>query len=263
VVVPGSIRLASAAAVATVAAVLVAVPGLAFASSGDSSQNSGPGAGPGGVLVPDTTIGAGRKAPLTAADRDFVARVRLAGLWEMPAGVMAMQKGVNPRVREIGRIIAEQHVTLDQLDRTAAAQLGLKVPNQPNADQQQWLDEMRRAQGADFDRVFVDRLRNAHGAIFASIALIRADTRNDVVRDLAQAANQFVMTHMTLLESTNLVDYRSLPWAPDPAPLHLHQLTPVESRSDLGGASPPVIWAVLGAGLLAGTAALVRVLRPR
>jgi putative membrane protein len=255
VVVPGVLRLASAAAVAVAAAVVVVVPGMAFADTG--------GLGPGGIQIPDTTIGAGRSAPLTAADRDFVSRVRLAGLWEMPAGMMAMQKGVSPRVREIGRIIAEQHVKLDQLDRQAAAQLGLRVPNRPLPEQQGWLDEMRRARGADFDRVFVDRLRAAHGAIFGAIATIRADTRNDVVRQLAQQANQFVMTHMTLLESTDLVTYSQLPWAPDPPPLHLHQLDPVQSRSGVGGASPPVIWGVLGAGLLAGTAALVRALRPR
>ena len=259
-VVPGVLRVASAAAVAVAAAAVVAVPGLALADTGNPAP--GP-VGPGGVLVPDTTIGAGRSAPLNAADRDFVSRVRLAGLWEMPAGTMAMQKGVSPRVREIGRIIAEQHVKLDQLDRVAATQLQLRLPSRPLPEQQGWVDEMRRARGTDFDRLFVDRLRAAHGAIFGAIATIRADTRNDVVRQLAQEANQFVMTHMTLLESTDLVDYGQLPTAPDPPPLHLHQLDPVQARSAVGGASPPVIWGVLGAGLLAGTAALVRAMRPR
>jgi putative membrane protein len=261
VLVPGSVRLASAVAVAVVTAVLVTVPGLAFAGSREAGPDSGP--QPGGIVVPDATIGPGRSAPLTAADRDFVDRVRLAGLWEMPAGVMAMQTGTTPRIREIGQIIAEQHVKLDQLDRAAAAQLGLPLPNHPNADQQGWLDQMRRAQGTDFDRIFVERLRAAHGVIFSAIAVIRADTRNDVVRKLAQEANQFVMTHLTLLESTNLVDYSQLPWAPDPSPLHLHKLEPVQARSDFGGASPPIIWGVLGMGLLAGTLAFFRVLRPR
>jgi predicted outer membrane protein len=218
--------------------------------------------GPGEVQVPDATIGPGRNAPLTAADRDFVVRVRLAGLWEMPAGMMAAKKGVNPRVRQIGSMIATQHVALDQLDRAAAAQLGVSLPNQPMTEQQHWLDEMSAASGPAFDKIFVDRLRWAHAQIFLGIAAIRAETRNDVVRKLAQEANQFVMTHMALLESTDLVNYATLPWAPDPAPVHMGKLAPIQSRSGGGGAAPAVITVVLGVALLAGGMALVRIIRP-
>ncbi|MGW4945565.1 hypothetical protein ACWEOZ_28700 [Actinoplanes sp. NPDC004185] len=46
---------------------------------------------------------------------------------------------------------------------------------------------------------------------------MRATTRNDTVRKPAQQANQFVVTHMTLLESSGIVDFAALPTAPDPA----------------------------------------------
>src|SRR4051812_13302437 len=57
---------------------------------------------------------------LTAADRDFVVRVRLAGLWEIPAGEMAQEKSQDPRIQEIGRDISAQHRVLDKLTREAA-----------------------------------------------------------------------------------------------------------------------------------------------
>ena len=66
---------------------------------------------------------------------------------------------------------------------------------------------MEAANATTFDQIYVDRLRAAHGKIFPAIATIRASTRNDSVRQLAQQANQFVMTHMTLLESSGIVDY--------------------------------------------------------
>ena len=219
--------------------------------------------GNGGVQVPVVPIGDGRTAPLTAADRDFVLRVRLAGLWEMPAGMMALSKGVEPRVREIGREIAAQHVVLDRLDRAAAAQLGIRLPDRPTPEQQGWLAEMQRARGTDFDHVFVQRLRAAHGLIFSAIAAIRSGTHNDVVRRLAQQANQFVMTHMSLLESTGLVDYaHDVPSPPDPAPLHLTPLAAVEPRAMAGGAPPGLIWAVLALAMLAAAGALARIVRP-
>ncbi|GAB7036444.1 DUF4142 domain-containing protein [Catenuloplanes niger JCM 9533] len=167
---------------------------------------------PPGELIPDTATG-----EVTDADIDLVVKVRLAGLWEIPAGEMAQEKSENLRIREIGKDIAEQHEVLDQLARDAAEKLDIKLPNKPNKDQQGWLDEMEEAEGEEFDQIYIDRLRAAHGKIFPAIATIRASTRNDTVRRLAQQANQFVATHLTLLESSDLVDFEALPTAPNPA----------------------------------------------
>lgn len=155
--------------------------------------------------------------PLTAADRDLLVRVRLAGLWESPAGQLAAQKGASPRVREVGAMIGSQHEKLDALVVRAAQQVGVQLPDVPTAEQRGWLDEMTQSSGPEFDQVFVSRLRAAHGKVFPVIGSVRSGTRNAVVRQLAQDANSFVLTHLTLLESTDLVDYSSLPLPPQPA----------------------------------------------
>jgi putative membrane protein len=167
---------------------------------------------PPGELIPDTATG-----DVTDADIDLVVKVRLAGLWEIPAGEMAQEKSDNPKIQEIGKDIATQHKELDKLARAAAKKLEIKLPNDPNKDQQGWLDEMAEAEGEEFDQIYVDRLRAAHGKIFPAIATIRASTRNDTVRLLAQQANQFVATHLTLLESSDIVDFEALPTAPNPS----------------------------------------------
>nr|BFE73848.1 hypothetical protein GCM10020092_071490 [Actinoplanes digitatis] len=130
---------------------------------------------------------------------------------------MAQEKSNDPRIKAIGRDIAAQHGVLDKLVRDAAKKLDVDLPNKPNADQQKWLSEMREAEGEEFDQIYIDRLRAAHGKIFPAIATIRASTRNDTVRKLAQRTNQFVMTHMTLLESSGIVDFAGLPTAPPSA----------------------------------------------
>ena len=210
-------------------------------------------------VPPDVAVDKDNKyGPLGPADIDLVVKVRLAGLWEQPAGEMAVKKGASPRVREIGRMIADQHAILDQLDRNAAGKLGIQVPGEPNADQQYWLGEMKDASGAQFDRIFVDRLRAAHGKVFSVIADVRSGTRNDVVRELAQQSNQFVATHLTLLESTDLVDWQHLALPPEPAAGPVAPAGYIKS-----GVSPTVIWAVLGAAVVAGAITTIRVVRPR
>ncbi|GAA1862905.1 DUF4142 domain-containing protein [Asanoa iriomotensis] len=200
----------------------------------------------------------GKYGPIGPSDVDLVVKVRLAGLWEQPAGEMAVKKGKNPRVKEIGRMIADQHAVLDQLDVRAAQRLGIQIPDEPNADQQFWLKEMEDAEGDEFDQIFVDRLRVAHGKVYSAIAFVRAGTRNDLVRELAQQSNQFVSTHLTLLESTNLVDWQHIPLPPEPAGGPLPAAGYIKS-----GVSPTVIWLVLGLALVAGTITTLRVVRPR
>jgi putative membrane protein len=205
-------------------------------------------------LITDT--GAGK---ISAADKDFVIKVRLAGLWEIPAGEMAQDKSKSNRVKGIGADIAEQHKTLDQLTRDAAKKLKITLPDEPNEDQQGWLQEMEDANvGEDFDQIYIDRLRAAHGKIFPAIATIRTSTRNDTVRKLAQRANQFVMTHLTLLESSGIVDFAALPTAPPPNAATA-TANPVLSASDANttgtsSVSLPVIGVIalvaVGGGLL-------------
>jgi putative membrane protein len=220
-------------------------------------------------VPPETGMTDDGAGTMSAADKDFVIKVRLAGLWEIPAGNMAQERSDDPRIVKIGKSIAEQHVVLDKLDRDAAKKLGIDLPNKPNGDQQGWLNEMRVAgTSRQFDQIFVDRLRAAHGKIFPAIATIRASTRNDSVRKLAQQANQFVLTHITLLESSGIVDYGALPTAPPPAagkgPVPVDgQMLAAATRSDAPGVNTSIVLIVLAVALLAGVITTMRIFRAR
>ncbi|MFE7976068.1 DUF4142 domain-containing protein [Streptomyces shenzhenensis] len=148
--------------------------------------------------------------PLSARDEDLVTRVRLAGLWELPAGELAERKGTTPAVRTAGQHLVEGHTTLDAHVRLVASRLGLALPNAATAQQQGWLAELNAAQGADFDRKFANILRLAHGKVFSVVAQVRAGTQNSLVRDLADDANATVLDHIKVLEATGYVDFAAL-----------------------------------------------------
>jgi predicted outer membrane protein len=195
--------------------------------------------------------------PLGPADRDLLVKVRLAGLWEGPAGDMAQTHSDNATVKEVGHHLKEDHAALDEAVRGAAAKLGVPLPDQPNSDQQGWLGEMTNARGTNFDRIFADRLRAAHGKVFSVVAAVRAGTRNEVIRTLAQTGISVVMKHMTLLESIGLVNYEALPTAVPPA------IVPAASATKSSGINPNLVWLVLGIALVAGLVTAARVVRPR
>ncbi|NGN67898.1 DUF4142 domain-containing protein [Streptomyces sp. A7024] len=210
---------------ATLAALLL--PVLSF--------RGGPGAG-------STQTVATEFGPLSAADRDFVIRVRLAGLWELPAGQQAQERGATAAVRTAGKHLVEGHTTLDASVRKAAGKLGMELPSQPNAQQRRWLDELTAARGAEYEKKFANILRIAHGKVFAVVAQIRATTRNNLVRALADEANTTVLDHITVLENTGLVDFdalvRDAETASPPPPPAVPPPSPKASRPEAAPASP-------------------------
>ncbi len=90
------------------------------------------------------------------------------------------------------------------------------------------------------------------------------------MRQLAQQANQFVMTHMTLLEGSGIVDYGALPTAPapvipgqGPVPVDGNMLAAAHSNTGVPGVNTTVILLVLAAALVAGVITTMRIFRAR
>ena len=149
--------------------------------------------------------------PLGPADRDLLVKVRLAGLWEGPTGQQAEQMASSSEVREVGRKLAVEHAQLDEEVRNVADQLGVMLPSGPTAQQMGWMSEISSKTGSDYDRTFVQRTREAHGMVLPVISEVRSGTQNDLVRQFAETADEFVSRHHQYLESTGLVDYAALP----------------------------------------------------
>jgi predicted outer membrane protein len=149
--------------------------------------------------------------PLGPADRDLLVKVRLAGLWEGPTGQQAQQMASRPEVRDVGGKLAAEHAQLDEEVRRVANQLGVPLPSSPTSQQVAWMNEISSKTGSDYDRTFVQIVREAHGQVLPVIAQVRSGTQNELVRQFAKTADEFVTRHHEYLESTGLVDFAALP----------------------------------------------------
>jgi predicted outer membrane protein len=163
------------------------------AEPADPGPAPSPAAGP--VTVPT------RYGPLTATDRAFVTDVRLAGLWELPAGREAELKGAVAAVRTAGRHLVADDVFLAGRVREVAARLRIPLPDRPAGGQRGWLATLHAARGALFDRRFGALLESADDRVFPLAAEIRAGTRNTLVRALADDTDTVVLAHIEALES--------------------------------------------------------------
>lgn len=155
--------------------------------------------------------------PLTPAERDFLIKVRLAGLWEGPSGQQAQERSERQAVKDAGRHMMDGHAELDEKVLAIGEELGVELPSEPNADQKRWMAEMADApSAAAYDQVFVARLRAAHGKVYGLVSKIRAGTHNTLVREFAQRTMEIVLDHIIMLERTGLVDFSTLPPPPEP-----------------------------------------------
>lgn len=176
---------------------------------------------------PNRVIASTQYGPLTEGDRDFVVKVRSAGLWEYPLGELALEKGSTPEMREAGKHLIVGHAGLDELCRKIAPELNITLPNQATPQQQQFVQTSAAQSGTQFDTTAANIMRVTHGQIFPAIAKIRASTKNTLVRQLADLANDTVLDHITVLEKTGVVNFDQVNFQQTTPPkLPKEQLTP-------------------------------------
>ncbi|MFE2434360.1 DUF4142 domain-containing protein [Streptomyces sp. NPDC059409] len=165
--------------------------------------------------------------PLTEADRDFVVKVRAAGLWEYPLGEMVMERGTTKAMKTAGEHLVVGHAGLDAMCREISPELGITLPNRASPQQEGFVATVDAKSGKEFDSAAVNIMRVTHGQIFPAIANIRASTKNTLVRQLADLANDTVLDHITVLEKTGLVEYDQVTFnQTGPAKLPREKVTP-------------------------------------
>ena len=167
---------------------------------------------------PDRVIAQTQWGPLTEGERDFVVKVRAAGLWEYPVGQIGLQKGTTKGVKTASQHLVDGHAGLDALCRKIAPMLNITLPNLASPQQQGFVSQLQSESNC---------LRTTHGSIFNTIAKIRSTTKNSLVRQLADQANDTVLDHITVMEKTGLVNFdQALFQQTTPPKLPADQVTP-------------------------------------
>ncbi|MFJ8510238.1 DUF4142 domain-containing protein [Streptomyces avermitilis] len=155
----------------------------------------------------DRIIANTKWGPLTEGERDFVVKVRAAGLWEHPLGQIGLQKGQSQAVKTASQHLVDGHAALDTSCRKIAPMLNITLPNVASPQQEGFVTQLKAESGAQFDTDFANILRMTHGSIFNAIAKVRSTTKNTLIRALADQANNTVLDHITVMEKTGLVDF--------------------------------------------------------
>ena len=213
----------------------------------------GPATGPAAAAVQ-----AARNDGLTSLDVALINKVQGANLVEIWAGKRAQEFGVSPSVKWVGRGLLNDHVFLSKKLKEAAAALNLKLPKEPDLQQQAGVRKMARVTGKDFDLAFANSLHFGHTVVLKMARdVVAENSPNPVVRQIGQLGVSFVSKHIAWLEATGLVTAASSKEA---------SLTAAEARLDANVRTfSNTLPAMIGLGSLAALllAVAYMVLRPK
>jgi putative membrane protein len=143
-----------------------------------------------------------KPAALPVDAQGFVTVLATGDLYELESSRMALQRQTSPGVNEMAQMLQREHTQSSAKLKAAAAQAGLEVPATLDAEKQKLIDDLKAAQGADFDQTFLNQQRLQHAKTLMMIQNYQAVGDNPALKDLAAALQKKIEFHIDRLNAT-------------------------------------------------------------
>jgi putative membrane protein len=108
------------------------------------------------------TAGEADRNKVSAADKDFVNDLGIAGMAEIELGRMASERGGNPDVKKFGTMMVEDHTAAGDKLKTMATQHNIAWPTALDDKHRDLRDKLAKLQGAEFDREYMSAMVDGH-----------------------------------------------------------------------------------------------------
>lgn len=145
-----------------------------------------------------------RAAPAPKAaldDATIVAIFDAANTWDIETGALAEKKGTTKDIREFGAMLVHDHTMVRQQGRDLAKKLGVQ-PTPPKdfamaKDHEAAMKTLRAANGAEFDRAFLQHEIAFHKAVIDAVTTtLLPSTKNSELKDLETKVAPAFQAHM-------------------------------------------------------------------
>ena len=93
---------------------------------------------------------------------EWVTKAAEGGLLEVEFGKLAQQNATNPKVRELGKMMAEEHGKANEELKAIAMKKNITLPTAMSDDHQNKYKDMAAKKGADFDKAYTDMMVEDH-----------------------------------------------------------------------------------------------------
>lgn len=147
------------------------------------------------------TIAMAQKAP--ADDVAFVQKAAVAGMTEVEASKVALEKSTDANVRGFAQHMIDDHTKAGDALKSVAMQEGLSVPVAVDAAHEQVVDKLKGLSGSDFDKAYKAQMLKDHKEAVALFEKESRDTAQTAVDRFAAATLPTLQSHLKMAQDLN------------------------------------------------------------
>jgi putative membrane protein len=136
-----------------------------------------------------------------AEDIEFLVEAMRSSLAEVDLGMLAAERAVDPRVREYGTKVAQDHRAHAGKIRQMLEPLDVTVPEEPSADAQLHRAALARLAGQEFDGAFVETMIATHTEAIEQYGAQTHANPDQALSDLASSSLPMLREHLRTAES--------------------------------------------------------------
>lgn len=142
-----------------------------------------------------------KMAPMaSAADRSFADNVALAGMTEIDASRLALEKSKDESIRTFAQHMIDDHTKAADALKAAASKEGITLPSELDAKHQVAIDKLRAVSATQFDAAYKAQMVADHKG---AVALLKkeASATPSAVQEFASSALPTIEGHLKMAEA--------------------------------------------------------------
>lgn len=133
--------------------------------------------------------------------QDFVTKAASANMFEIQSSQMALEQSQDAAIQTFAQQMIADHTPVGQKMTSLAENAGLTVPQQPQGEAADLLNDVKQAKGDNFDDVYVQDQIKGHKSTIKLFQTYAQSGDNDALTAFAEQTLPALMQHLDLAQS--------------------------------------------------------------
>ena len=161
-----------------------------------------------GLLLAGAAFAQSNPAPAPAmgsreasgADQSFAKEAAVGGMSEVELGRLAVEKATDPRVRQFGQQMIDDHSKANDALKAAASKEGITLPTGTDAKHQKTMERLQKLSGSQFDAAYTEEMLRDHKEDVAAFEK-EARAGSSAVQKFAADTLPTLQNHLQMIEA--------------------------------------------------------------
>lgn len=129
-------------------------------------------------------------------DAEFVAEAAAINMEEIELGELAQEKGMSQDVKDLGKMMVDEHTKALNDIKMLADKKGITIPSSLTEDAQDKYNKLNEKSGKDFDKEYADMMVKGHEKAIDKFEKASSDADDMDIRDMAASMLPSLHTHL-------------------------------------------------------------------